>query len=142
MRTFTKRQGGFTLVELVIIIVVIGVLTAVAVPRFMRNPVKSKQDVVKQVLKRIHKSETDYRSIYKTYWGQNKIASSVAPNSMDIIGIRISPNDPYIYSIEYASADSLVVTAESGVLDGDDKVDSWIINQNGDIECISDDAIQ
>lgn len=35
MKSMRKSQGGFTLIELVIVIVILGILAAVAVPRFI-----------------------------------------------------------------------------------------------------------
>lgn len=35
MKSFNKKQGGFTLVELVMVVAVVGVLTVVAVPKFI-----------------------------------------------------------------------------------------------------------
>lgn len=43
MKICTKRTRGFTLIEIMIVVAIIGMLAAIAVPNFMRNINKSKQ---------------------------------------------------------------------------------------------------
>lgn len=53
MRTLTLRDGrrGFTLMELLIVIIVIAVLAAIALPRFINSGLRSKEASLKSDLK-------------------------------------------------------------------------------------------
>lgn len=63
-----RNRNGFTLVELMVVIVVIGVLAALAIPRFMGASNRSKASEFKPVLKQIltlqeaYKQEKDHYS--------------------------------------------------------------------------------
>ena len=138
---FHNRQKGFTLIELMIVVVIIGILAALAVPRFMRASTKSKQSEAKQILKQIYTMEQTYRQEYSSYWGQGTSASAAAQNAFATIGVEVMTSARYTYTITTASTTTLLVTATSSVLDDDATVDTWTINDGGSLVCTSDDAV-
>jgi prepilin-type N-terminal cleavage/methylation domain-containing protein len=137
----TKRgEKGFTLIELMIVVVIIGILAALAIPRFMRATTKSKQSEAKQVLKQIYTMQHAYRQEYNTYWGNGTTASAAAPTAFGRIGVDIMTTARYTYSL-VAAANTFTCTATSGVLDDDATADTWTIDENGDLLVTSDDAV-
>lgn len=117
---FNNRQKGFTLIELMIVVVIIGILAALAIPRFMEATKKAKQSEAKTILKQIYTLERTYRQAEGEY-----------SDVLDDIGFDLPPNAKYDY--EVTGTDPLVVTATGNAEDADLTGDIWTIDADGDI---------
>ena len=133
-----KRNGqkGFTLIELMIVVVIIGILAALAIPRFMRATTKSKQSEAKMILKQIYTMQHAYRQEYDAYCCNG--ASATAGGSIPVLGIDVMVNARYTYTM-VAAANTFTATA-AGNLDDDGTVDTWTIDQAGTLTCTINDA--
>ncbi len=128
---FHKSQKGFTLIELMIVVVIIGILAALAIPRFMRATTKAKQSEAKQLLKQIYTMQTTYKQANDTYWtGAAGPASAAAPNAFAVLGVEVAASARYSYAFTAATATTFVCTATAN-LDDDAIIDTWTIDQDG-----------
>ena len=67
MRKLLSKQDGFTLVELMVVVAIIGVLSAVAVPNFKKYQAKSKTSEAKLQLSAAYTAQQSFYSDFDTY---------------------------------------------------------------------------
>jgi MSHA pilin protein MshA len=73
MNTTTMKQQGFTLIEVVMIIVILGILAAVAIPRFINLAGNEQQAAVRGVAGALGSASST------NYSGCSKVANAVTP---------------------------------------------------------------
>src|ERR1041384_3450560 len=91
MRPETSRRGGFTLVEIMIVVAIIGLLAAIAIPNFVKARSLSQQKACIENLRQIFYA--------KATWAlETHQASSVTPVDTDLFGatlyVRVKPECP------------------------------------------------
>ncbi len=126
-----KKNYGFTLIELMIVIAIIGILAAIAIPNFLSYQLRSKTAEARYSLGTIKTTSEAYRSEHDTYvvCGSNPgnipgVSKSgwVTPNGdFDLIGFTPAGSVYYSYSVIAGGsgiATSFIALAESD-LDAD-----------------------
>jgi len=76
MKSLHSRKGGFTLIELMIVVAIIGILAAIAIPNFLRFQLRAKSSEGKTNLAAIRTAEEGFMAEFGTY-----VAAAVLPNA-------------------------------------------------------------
>lgn len=101
-----KGQEGFTLIELMIVVGIIGILVAIAAPNFARYQSKARQSEAKIALSAVYAGEKSFYSEYSAYATSN-----------DAIGYTPEGNKRF-YTVGFSGAHTTTVTGYSGALTG------------------------
>ena len=116
MLSRVHNRKGFTLIELMIVVVIIGILAALAIPRFMQTTGKAKKAEAKTVLKQLFQLESAYFQEHDGYVAGANTAALVASN----LGFDDPGADArYGYSVVVAGATFDATATELADADGD-----------------------
>ena len=140
MTNRTNREKGFTLIELMIVVVIIGILAAMAIPRFMAANTRARQAEAKTNLRQVYTMQRAYRQEYDTYWGDGVVASTTAGTAFARIQVEIMVPALYTYTMA-AATNTFSCTATCGILDDDAAPDTWFIDEGGALIVLSDDSV-
>ncbi len=143
------KAKGFTLIELMIVVAIIGILSAIAIPDFMKFTAKSKQAEARMNLGEIYICQISYFSIAGTFAGSD---NADGDDAFEQIGYepKSQQNLRYTYLLDDALLEaphppaSLPGTLQStstgftaiaaGNIDNDPYVDVWAINDARDLQ--------
>ena len=122
-------RRGFTLIELMIVVAIIGILAAIAIPNFIKFQCRSKQSEAKGNVKAIYTAEESYRAEQDKYIECNTTQCGV--NGTSPIGFNPKGNKVR-YHYDVTTATSVVFLSKAivnGTFTGELNSDKWTIDQ-------------
>jgi type IV pilus assembly protein PilA len=96
MRNSIKSQSGFSLIELMVVVGIIGILASIAVPQFSKFQAKARQSEAKTSLAALYTAEKGFFSEYSGYFG-----------AINLVGFN--PEGNQRYSVGFAAIGALPI---------------------------------
>src|SRR6266581_2113609 len=151
MMRYIKGDRGFTLIELMIVVAIIGILAAIAIPNFMTYQAKARQSEAKVNLGGIFTTATSYfaenntfsvltgdtlgykpagTSKYNLYYGGTANANTITP-AFRSVGVPCDAQAPSATPVPAGSTSTSTTgftAAAIGNIDNDSTCDEWEIN--------------
>ncbi len=100
VRTRGRAAAGFTLMELLIVVIIIGILVTLALPGFQRSMEVSRQAEARAILGNIYQAE-------RAYYAERDIYTDASPANNQLI-TAIPPNGSTEHYFQYAVTGSSV----------------------------------
>jgi type IV pilus assembly protein PilA len=141
MLSMLRSKKGFTLIELMIVVAIIGILAAIAIPNFLRFQAKSRQSEAKTNLGGIFTAETAHFGEHNTFADLNVVSWAPVGTSVRYRYQMVNAGtnalgqlDTALVSATWAGNTTLGAAASAftagaqGNIDTDTQLDCWTMN--------------
>jgi type IV pilus assembly protein PilA len=131
-----RKEKGFTLIELMIVVAIVGILAAIAIPNFIGMQKRAKTTEAKSNLGEIWTLQEAYRAENDTYVAPGaSLPAGTYDGSTGWADLGFYPKGTtrYDYSVTGATGTTFTCQA-SGDIDGDGQNDVWTIDEVGNLQ--------
>ncbi len=133
--TFIRQQDGFSLTELLIVLVIIGILAALALPKFMSVITRAKTTEAKLMLKQVYQLQQSYYLEHDIY-SDRLMAIGFEPEALKTEGGTAR----YRIELTKVSPGAFTATATSVIdFDKDGQYNIWQVDESGHIKEVQPD---
>ncbi len=111
-----KDKSGFTLIEMLVVVLIIGILAGIALPQYRQAVLKSKYSTLKIAARSIYESENRYYLVHNNY-----------TDDLESLNIEIEDSETVLCSVEVSDKDVGCYLIQNGK-----SVFAYIIKIGGD----------
>ena len=129
MKQSFSKHAGFTLVELMFVIAIIGILATVAIPAYFNHILRIRQSVGTQNLLDIKIAQEKYYALFDTYANPGTLTIANTHTFKNYVNFNTADTSMYLYSIT-GNANTFTAFLKAD-LDGDAiRTDCWSITDS------------